>query len=60
MPDEEWSKRLQQYAATGCWTGGNKPAPRQKKWYQLYKKVCTINQGSYGNIFKNNKCSATK
>lgn len=41
MGDEEWMSRLRRFAASGVWPSeaGNRPAPRQKKWYDLYQKV---------------------
>ncbi|KAL2077905.1 hypothetical protein ACEWY4_025590 [Coilia grayii] len=40
MPDTVWMARLRKFASTGTWPvdEGNKPAPRQKKWYELYQK----------------------
>ncbi|KAL2092076.1 hypothetical protein ACEWY4_011874 [Coilia grayii] len=40
MPDTVWMARLRKFASTGTWPvdEGNKPAPRRKKWYELYQK----------------------
>lgn len=44
MADSEWMSRLRKFASTGAWPAGegNRPAPRQKKWYELYQKVGTF------------------
>ncbi|XP_047192764.1 uncharacterized protein LOC124850933 isoform X2 [Scophthalmus maximus] len=41
MGDEEWMSRLRRFAAVGVWPSdaGNRPAPRQKKWHDLYLKI---------------------
>ncbi|CAM4568947.1 unnamed protein product [Leuciscus chuanchicus] len=41
MDDTEWVSRLRSFASTGVWPSdaGNRPAPRQKKWYSLYQKI---------------------
>lgn len=41
MGDDEWMSRLRRFAASGVWASeaGNRPAPRQKKWHDLYLKV---------------------
>ena len=41
MPDREWHKRLRTFASTGTWKTecGNRPRPKQMKWYEAYKKV---------------------
>ncbi|KAJ8340737.1 hypothetical protein SKAU_G00353700 [Synaphobranchus kaupii] len=41
MGDEEWMSRLRTFAALGVWPSeaGNRPAPRQKKWHDLYLKL---------------------
>ena len=41
MGDDEWMVRLRAFASSGVWPsgGGNRPAPRQKKWHELYQKV---------------------
>ncbi|RXN37610.1 nuclease HARBI1 [Labeo rohita] len=41
MGDEEWMSRLRKFAAVGVWPSeaGNRPAPRQKKWHDLYLKI---------------------
>ncbi|KAG9270336.1 hypothetical protein AMEX_G15275 [Astyanax mexicanus] len=41
MADSEWLHRLQTFASTGAWpsNAGNRPAPRQKKWHDLYHKI---------------------
>jgi len=43
LGDEEWMSRLRRFANTGVWPSeaGNRPAPRQKKWYELFQRVCT-------------------
>ena len=41
MGDGEWMARLRAFASSGVWPSdaGNRPAPRQKKWHDLYQKV---------------------
>ncbi|CAB1460700.1 unnamed protein product [Pleuronectes platessa] len=41
MDDEEWMSRLRRFAAVGVWPAdaGNRPAPRQKKWHDLFLKI---------------------
>ncbi|XP_076869509.1 uncharacterized protein LOC143519694 isoform X3 [Brachyhypopomus gauderio] len=41
MADTDWLARLQAFANTGVWPSseGNRPAPRQKKWHELYNKI---------------------
>ena len=41
MGDKEWMGRLRSFASSGVWPsgGGNRPAPRQRKWHDLYQKV---------------------
>lgn len=41
MGDGEWMARLRAFASSGAWPSGegNRPAPRQRKWYDLYQKV---------------------
>ncbi|XP_047244975.1 uncharacterized protein LOC124882564 isoform X2 [Girardinichthys multiradiatus] len=41
MDDNEWFSRLRSFASTGVWPSdaGNRPAPRQQKWYTLYQKI---------------------
>lgn len=41
MGDGEWMARLRAFASSGVWPGGggNRPAPRQRKWHDLYQKV---------------------
>ena len=36
--------RLCKFVSTGVWPAseGNKPAPRQNKWYDLYQRVCIL------------------
>ncbi|KAG9267559.1 hypothetical protein AMEX_G18412 [Astyanax mexicanus] len=75
MGDEEWVARLKTFAGTGVWPSeaGNRPAPRQKKWHELYQKASIkhiINQGSaitinnavsklsYWNFLQVEKCPA--
>ncbi|MCI4378998.1 hypothetical protein PGIGA_G00222800 [Pangasianodon gigas] len=40
MGDQEWMSRLRRFASTGVWPSeaGNRPAPRQKKWYDLFQR----------------------
>ncbi|KAJ8393321.1 hypothetical protein AAFF_G00062220 [Aldrovandia affinis] len=40
MGDDEWMSRLRKFAASGVWPteAGNRPALRQKRWYDLYWK----------------------
>ncbi|KAI9516774.1 hypothetical protein NQZ68_013832 [Dissostichus eleginoides] len=46
MGDAEWLARLKAFANSGVWPseGGNKPAPRQRKWYDLYQKPANAPQ----------------
>ncbi|CAM4510591.1 unnamed protein product [Leuciscus chuanchicus] len=41
MGDEEWLSRLRRFATTGVWPAdaGNRPAPKQKKWHDLFQKI---------------------
>ncbi|XP_034005948.1 uncharacterized protein LOC117498012 [Trematomus bernacchii] len=41
MSDSEWMSRLRKFASTGAWPAGegNRPAPRQKKWFELYQRI---------------------
>ncbi|KAB5574970.1 hypothetical protein PHYPO_G00215240 [Pangasianodon hypophthalmus] len=41
MGDQEWMSRLRQFASTGVWPSeaGNRPAPHQKKWYDLFQRI---------------------
>ncbi|XP_032439662.1 uncharacterized protein LOC116733080 [Xiphophorus hellerii] len=41
MGDGEWMARLKAFASTGVWpsNAGNRPAPRQKKWHDIYQKI---------------------
>ncbi|CAM4560459.1 unnamed protein product [Leuciscus chuanchicus] len=41
LGDEEWMSRLRRFANTGVWPSeaGNRPAPRQKKWYELFQRI---------------------
>lgn len=41
MGDDEWMSCLRRFTASGVWASeaGNRPAPRQKKWHNLYLKV---------------------
>ncbi|KAL3057997.1 hypothetical protein OYC64_010217 [Pagothenia borchgrevinki] len=41
MSDSEWMSRLRKFANTGAWPAGegNRPAPRQKKWCELYQRI---------------------
>lgn len=41
MGNEEWMLCLQKFAAVGVWPSeaGNRLAPRQRKWHDLYLKV---------------------
>jgi hypothetical protein len=44
-PDSEWYAKLRIYAESGEWPRqfqgkvANRPAPRQKKFYDIYEKV---------------------
>ncbi|KAJ8370130.1 hypothetical protein SKAU_G00101580 [Synaphobranchus kaupii] len=44
MGDEEWMSRLRTFAALGVWPSeaGNRPAPRQKKCYDLKIEKCPM------------------
>ncbi|XP_059211301.1 uncharacterized protein LOC131989935 isoform X2 [Centropristis striata] len=39
--DGEWMSRLRAFASSGVWPSGagNRPAPRQRKWHDLYQKI---------------------
>ncbi|XP_027138765.1 protein piccolo-like [Larimichthys crocea] len=39
--ENEWISRLRRFAASGVWPSetGNRPAPLQKKWHDLYLKI---------------------
>ncbi|XP_057184274.1 ras-associated and pleckstrin homology domains-containing protein 1-like [Triplophysa rosa] len=39
--DDEWMSRLRRFASTGVWPSeaGNRPAPRQKKWFELFQRI---------------------
>nr|XP_055051853.1 uncharacterized protein LOC129437619 isoform X1 [Misgurnus anguillicaudatus] len=41
MSEGEWMARLRRFATQGVWPSeaGNRPAPRQKKWHDLYQKI---------------------
>ncbi|XP_018967340.2 uncharacterized protein LOC109098184 isoform X3 [Cyprinus carpio] len=41
MRDEAWMSRLQLFASSGNWPSdaGNRPAPRQRKWYDLFQQI---------------------
>ncbi|XP_039670276.1 skin secretory protein xP2-like [Perca fluviatilis] len=40
MGEGEWMARLRAYASSGVWpSGGNRPAPKQRKWHDLYQKI---------------------
>ncbi|XP_058609831.1 nematocyst expressed protein 3-like isoform X2 [Onychostoma macrolepis] len=41
LGDDEWMSRLRRFASTGVWPSeaGNRPAPRQKKWFDLFHKI---------------------
>lgn len=41
MGDGEWMARRREFASFGVRPsgGGNRPAPRQRKWHDLYQKV---------------------
>ncbi|XP_057184794.1 uncharacterized protein LOC130551257 [Triplophysa rosa] len=40
MSDAEWVSRLRKFASTGVWpSDGNRPAPRQKKWHEIYQRI---------------------
>ncbi|KAI7789647.1 hypothetical protein IRJ41_006644, partial [Triplophysa rosa] len=38
--DDEWMFSLRRFASTGVWPSeaGNRPAPRQKKWFELFQR----------------------
>lgn len=40
MADSKWMSPLRKFASTESWPAGegNRPAPRQKKWHQLYQR----------------------
>ncbi|KAK0151887.1 hypothetical protein N1851_006746 [Merluccius polli] len=44
MGAEEWVCRLKAFASSGTWpsSAGNRPSPRQAKWFNLYQKSCSI------------------
>ncbi|XP_057184272.1 putative uncharacterized protein DDB_G0290521 [Triplophysa rosa] len=39
--DDEWMFSLRRFASTGVWPSeaGNRPAPRQKKWFELFQRI---------------------
>ncbi|XP_063743367.1 uncharacterized protein LOC134871539 isoform X1 [Eleginops maclovinus] len=40
LGEGQWMARLRAFASSGVWpSGGNRPAPRQRKWYALYQKI---------------------
>ncbi|KAJ8264275.1 hypothetical protein GJAV_G00147270 [Gymnothorax javanicus] len=41
MGEGEWMARLKAFASTGVWPSGagNRLAPRQWKWHDLYQKI---------------------
>ncbi|XP_073805185.1 uncharacterized protein [Danio rerio] len=41
MSDADWISRLKKFASTGVWPSneGNRPAPRQKKWHEIYQRI---------------------
>ncbi|CAL8271039.1 unnamed protein product [Merluccius merluccius] len=40
MGEGEWMARLRAYASSGVWPpGGNRPAPKQRKWHDLYQNI---------------------
>ncbi|KAJ8290439.1 hypothetical protein GJAV_G00012900 [Gymnothorax javanicus] len=41
MGEGEWMTRLRAFASTGVWPSGagNRPAPQQRKWHDLYQKI---------------------
>ncbi|XP_035988143.1 uncharacterized protein LOC110367754 isoform X2 [Fundulus heteroclitus] len=55
IPDSVWMSRLRSFAATGSWPAeqGNRPAPRQEKWYQLYHMIekCPVMQPGHKSLF---------
>ncbi|XP_059182208.1 uncharacterized protein LOC131960960 [Centropristis striata] len=55
MGDDEWMSRLRRFAASGVWPSeaGNRPAPRQKKWHDLYQKIekCPMQQRGQASLF---------
>ncbi|XP_038553192.1 uncharacterized protein LOC119886486 [Micropterus salmoides] len=58
MGDGEWMSRLRAFATTGLWpSGGNKPAPRQRKWYDLYQKIekCPMQAHGQSTLFGGSK-----
>ncbi|XP_036419498.1 uncharacterized protein LOC118803096 [Colossoma macropomum] len=56
MGDDEWMSRLKRFAASGIWPSdaGNRPAPRQKKWYDLYQKIekCPLQSRGQTTLFR--------
>ncbi|XP_028441948.1 uncharacterized protein LOC114560633 isoform X2 [Perca flavescens] len=48
MGDNEWLSRLRRFATTGVWPSDarNRPAPRQKRWHDLYLKLFKPRFGS--------------
>ncbi|XP_043092075.1 vegetative cell wall protein gp1-like [Puntigrus tetrazona] len=61
MGDVEWMTRLRAFASSGAWpSGGNRPAPRQRKWYDLYQKIekCPLQAHGQTTLFGGSKaCS---
>ncbi|XP_067281054.1 uncharacterized protein [Pseudorasbora parva] len=55
MGDEEWMSRLRRFANTGVWPSeaGNRPAPRQKKWFDLFQRIdkCPMQVSGQATLF---------
>ncbi|XP_030266267.1 uncharacterized protein LOC115577368 [Sparus aurata] len=55
MADSEWMSRLRKFASSGVWPAGegNRPAPRQKKWFALYQMIekCPMQRPGQRSLF---------
>ncbi|KAJ8363808.1 hypothetical protein SKAU_G00126390 [Synaphobranchus kaupii] len=62
MGDEEWMSRLRTFAALGVWPSeaGNRPATRQKKWYDLKIEKCPMQlRGKNISVWRNTDIDTT-
>ncbi|KAK0135333.1 hypothetical protein N1851_028826 [Merluccius polli] len=56
MGAEEWVCRLKAFASSGTWpsSAGNRPSPRQAKWFNLYQKIekCPMQMRGQTSLFR--------
>ncbi|KAK0140296.1 hypothetical protein N1851_022771 [Merluccius polli] len=56
MGAEEWVCRLKAFASSGTWpsSAGNRPSPRQAKWFHLYQKIekCPMQMRGQTSLFR--------